>query len=280
MSPTTSSLEAPPLKNPCASYEGNGLTSRTSVKVNLYQAEKGAGINFILPGYKDGDKPKVVEAISKNVVCTTRNTALGIGKQRVCFVEHILCAFALCQIEDMYVEVLGYELPMGNGSADFWIDLLEENGLSAKTAPKPTHTISQPVAVTRGTSSVIAYPSEKFQVTYLMDLNHPQIGRIWKSWSIDEDIRTISDARTFGSLPEHMLLGFEKNVVSYTKDGFTMPLQSTDEPVRHKLLDLIGDLILTGVNPLHLGASFVSIKGGHAIDVEMANELSKFITKI
>ena len=279
MSPTTS-IKAPELKNPVASFTGQGLTSRQSVTVNLYKAEKGKGINFLLPGYKDGDDTAVVKAVAENVVSTTRNTALGIGKQRVCFVEHILCAFALCQIEDMYIEVQGYELPMGNGSADFWITLLEENGLASKTPPKPTHTISQPVAVTRGTSSVIAYPANIFQATYLMDLNHPQIGRVWKSWSADQDIRTISDARTFGSLLEHVALGFEKNVVSYTKDGFTMPLNSPDEPVRHKMLDLIGDLILTGVNPLHLGASVVSIKGGHAIDVEMANELVKYITKI
>ena len=108
----------------------------------------------------------------------------------------------------------------------------------------------------------------------MMELNHPKVGRTWKSWSAGEDIRLISDARTFGSLPEHVLLGFEKDVVSYTKDDFTMPLRSPDEPVRHKLLDLIGDLILSGINPLLVKASFVSIKGGHTIDVEMARKLS------
>lgn len=277
---STTSYKAPELENPILSFTGDGLISKSSITVNLYKAKVGEGLNFVVPARDEKDDKIVIKAHHESVVSTTRNTALGIGKQRVCFVEHILCAVALAQINDLYIEVSGTELPMGNGSADFWVDLFEQNGLLAKEPAKLTHTISQPVIVHRGTSSVIAYPSEKFQATYLMDLDHPRIGRVWKSWSSDEDIRIISDARTFGSLPEHQLLGLEKNVVSYTKDGFTMPLNSPDEPVRHKLLDLIGDLILTGVNPLQLGINVISIKGGHAIDVDMARELSKFITKI
>lgn len=70
------------------------------------------------------------------------------------------------------------------------------------------------------------------------------------------------------------MLGLENDVVSLTADGFTQPLRFEDEPVRHKLLDLVGDLALSGVNPLKFKAKFISIKGGHELDVEMAKRLA------
>lgn len=286
--PKSPSATAPSLElgKPLTTYTGKGLTSRRSVTVNLYKAEAGAGINFILPkygtdNYESYDKSGeiVLKAHHKNVINTIRNTAIGKGKQRLCFVEHILCAVALCGQEDLYIEVLGYELPMGNGSADLWVELLEKSGLK-KPIPEARYTISRPIVVENNGRSVLAYPSDKFTVSYLMEHSHPKIGRIWKSWSRDESIEAITDARTFGSLPEHQLLGFENDVNSFTKDDFTMPLRFKDEPVRHKILDVIGDLILCGVNPVLINANFVSIKGGHALDVRMARELEKVLVPI
>lgn len=99
------------------------------------------------------------------------------------------------------------------------------------------------------------------------------IGKTWQSWSAKSDVRDISDARTFGSEKEHSVLGIT-DVVSITESGFSKELRWKDEPVRHKLLDLLGDLVLAGVNPLRWKARFISIKGGHEMDVEMARKLS------
>jgi UDP-3-O-[3-hydroxymyristoyl] N-acetylglucosamine deacetylase len=73
------------------------------------------------------------------------------------------------------------------------------------------------------------------------------------------------------------MLGLDKDVVSMTEDGFTMDLRFQDEPVRHKLLDLVGDLMLMGTNPLKLKARFISIKGGHEMDVDMARRLQALV---
>ena len=263
-----------------ASLEGMGLTSRQAVKVNLYKRQPGEGLAFILvPNGMEAEAESgnsdrlVVTAHVDSVISTTRNTALGEGKIRVCFVEHILCALALCNVDDLYIEVLGPELPMGNGSCDLWFDLLAESGLS-KPLPEPDLELDAPIILRHKDRILMALPSDKFSVTYLLEMDHPKIGRIWRTWKHGDDLEAVTTARTFGSLMEHQLLGFDKDVVSFTKDDFTMPLQTPDEPVRHKLLDMIGDLMLCGVNPLRIKADFISIKGGHAIDVEMAGKLS------
>ncbi|MEZ4542905.1 MAG: UDP-3-O-acyl-N-acetylglucosamine deacetylase [Cyanobacteriota/Melainabacteria group bacterium] len=96
-----------------ASLEGMGLTSRQAVKVNLYKRQPGEGLAFILvPNGMEAEAESgnsdrlVVRAHVDSVISTTRNTALGEGKIRVCFVEHILCALALCNVDDLYIEVL------------------------------------------------------------------------------------------------------------------------------------------------------------------------------
>ncbi len=276
--PQTTSNSIPILENPAATLTGQGLTSRQPVRVNLYRADKGSGIYFILSpgGFENADTEErlMVKAHADSVISTTRNTALGEGKVRVCFVEHILCALALAGIEDMYIEVLGPELPMGNGSCDLWIELLKESNL-LNPIPEPSIELNQPIILKDGQRSLMALPSDRFSVTYLLDMKHPKIGKMWGSWSHGEDMNLVAEARTFGPLIEHQMLGFDKDVVSYTNDDFTMPLKSPDEPVRHKLLDVIGDLMLCGVNPLAIKADFISIRGGHAIDVEMAKRLKE-----
>jgi UDP-3-O-[3-hydroxymyristoyl] N-acetylglucosamine deacetylase len=110
-----------------------------------------------------------------------------------------------------------------------------------------------------------------------MDWNHPMIGKRWHSWSPEQGIDELTVCRTFGSMKEHQMLGLADDVVSMTDDGFSKPLHFADEPVRHKLLDLIGDLALVGFNPLRLKARFISIKGGHEMDVELVKNLATLL---
>ena len=107
-----------------------------------------------------------------------------------------------------------------------------------------------------------------------MDWNHPAIGKQWHTWEPSADHSEIAEARTFGSMQEHELLGITEEVVSLTANGFSQPLRWPNEPVRHKILDLIGDLALVGVNPLSWRGRFISVKGGHEMDVELARALA------
>ncbi|OPZ87932.1 MAG: UDP-3-O-(3-hydroxymyristoyl) N-acetylglucosamine deacetylase [bacterium ADurb.Bin425] len=258
-----------------ASFKGPGLTSKQEVLVEIFGAAKGTGIVFLLPDGQ-GDVVKV-PARADMVVNTLRNVVLGVDRIRLCIVEHFLCAAVLWGLDDAYVYVDGPEMPLGDGSSEFWIRLFEASGI-ARGAVSADLELKETITVERGDRSLIAIPAEKFSVTYLMDWKHPLIGQKWQSWDSSRDIKDIYENRTFGMLQEHKMLGLDKDVVSLTDDGFTMPLKHPDEPVRHKLLDLIGDLALVGVNPLRIKARFISIKGGHEMDVDIAGKLRKSLS--
>lgn len=259
-------------------YEGQGLTSKQPIKVVLKQEEPGHGIVFRLCGDFTDGIPVDVPAQASFVVNTLRNVTLGLESVRLCIVEHILCACVLWGLDNVLVEINGPELPLGDGSAKFWLDLFESAGWNRKEITADIE-LSEPVICKNGDRLLLAIPDNSCSFNYMMDWNHPMIGKIWQSWSDKENPREIADARTFGSMQEHQLLGLVDQVVSFTPDGFSEELRYKDEPVRHKILDLIGDLVLAGVNPLRWKARFISIKGGHELDVEMAKKLASLVEK-
>jgi UDP-3-O-[3-hydroxymyristoyl] N-acetylglucosamine deacetylase len=248
-----------------------GLTSKKDIKTIVYEAKPGTGIIFAID--KDGAEPVILPAVAKSVVNTLRNVTIGDGAgTRLCIVEHLLAAVSLWGLEDLVVAIDGPELPLGDGSADIWTQALISANIESRavTADK---VLKAPYVVSKGDRILMAIPDEKFSVTYLMDWNHPMIGKRWQSWSSDQKIEELSICRTFGSMKEHQMLGLADDVVSMTEDGFSKPLHFSDEPVRHKLLDLIGDLALVGFNPLRIKARFISVKAGHEMDVELVKGL-------
>lgn len=252
-----------------AVFTGRGITSRKDVRVECELKDPGHGIVFNVGGTR-------IDANADNVVNTLRNVTLGKDGTRLCIVEHILCAAALYGLDDLLINVDGPEIPLGDGSAKFWIETFE----SAGWQPKPTQatrTLSETITCAKGDRALIAVPDDQFSVTYLLDWNHPSIGKCWQTWSPATASNEISHARTFGSMAEHQMLGIADEVVSLTADGFSQPLRWPDEPVRHKLLDLVGDLVLAGVNPLSWKARFISIKGGHELDVQLAKRLRQLL---
>ncbi|MBI2810365.1 MAG: UDP-3-O-acyl-N-acetylglucosamine deacetylase [Candidatus Melainabacteria bacterium] len=261
-----------------ASFSGRGLTSKQAIQVDLKAAPKNSGITFNVLSTKTNSYVEI-GANANNVVNTLRNVVLGKDGTRLCIVEHFLAAATLWGLEDLDVTVAGPEMPLGDGSAQIWTDLFEKAGLKRNT-PTSTIELKEPIVLTKGDRSLLALPDTKFSVHYMMDWNHPCIGKRWQSWEPSQDPSEITIARTFGMLKDHQMLGLENDVISLTADGFTMPLHFEDEPVRHKLLDLVGDLALCGINPLKIKAKFISIKGGHEIDVEMAKRLSAILPKV
>lgn len=258
-------------------FTGPGTSSRRPVKIDVFTGKPGSGINFLgATTGADGKESKKVSipARADYVVGTLRNVVLGMDGARVCFVEHILAAVALWGAPDLVIEVNGPEIPLGDGSATFWIKLFESSGYK-RQVPRPAFALKEPLVVAKSGKQVIALPADSFSITYLMDWQHPAIGKRWCTWAAKDPIEQIADARTFGSQSEQEMLGLSDNFVNLTADGFSKPLRYEDEPVRHKLLDLLGDLVLCGVNPLAIKAQFISIKGGHELDVQLARGLVK-----
>ncbi len=260
-----------------ASFSGRGLTSKQPIQVDIKTAPKNSGITFHVLSSKTNQYVEI-KACADNVVNTLRNVVLGKDGTRLCIVEHFLAATTLWGVEDLSVYVAGLEMPLGDGSAALWTDLFEKAGMQP-SPPQSTIELKEPIILTRGDRTLMALPDTKFSVQYMMDWNHPKIGKRWQSWDVGQNPAEITRARTFGTLKDHQMLGLENDVISLTADDFTMPLHWEDEPVRHKMLDLVGDLALCGINPLRIKAKFVSIKGGHEIDVEMAKRLAAALPK-
>lgn len=254
------------------SVEARGLTSKAVIKTSVHEAKPGTGLVFLV----ESPKSTTVEiaATTANVVNTLRNVTLGGSGIRLCIVEHLLAALSLFGLPDALIETDGLELPLGDGSADIWLKSIKDAGI-ARRGIKADVPLSAPCVVTRGDRSLIAVPDEKFSITYLMDWDHPAIGKKWYSWSPEMPLAEIGVARTFGSMKEHKLLGLENDVVSLTETGFSKELHFDNEPVRHKVLDIVGDLTLIGFNPFRLKARIISIKGGHEMDVELVKQLEK-----
>jgi UDP-3-O-[3-hydroxymyristoyl] N-acetylglucosamine deacetylase len=254
-------------------FTGKGMTSRQQVSVDVKAGNPGCGVRFFVRNPKTADEFVELPAHASTVVNTLRNVTLGKDGVRLCIVEHFLAAISLWGLEDLDVTVDGPELPLADGSANFWIDLLQNSSIPRQTDSLARLDLKEPISIDKGDRSLVAIPDTKFSVTYLMDWDHPAIGKRWQTWDQSKPVSDIADARTFGMLNEHQMLGLTEDVVSLTADGFTHPLRFPDEPVRHKLLDLIGDLTLIGINPLRVNARFISIKAGHELDVQMANKL-------
>lgn len=253
------------------SYRGFGTTSKQPVNVAVYTNASGSGIQFVLPDTKNNTLVKI-PALAKNVVNTLRNVTIGSGTTRLCLVEHFLAAVAFCDLFDIDVLVEGPELPLGDGSAQLWLDLLAQAGFLPKSHERK-YKLTEMISINKGDRQLIALPAAEFSITYLMDWNHPAIGKRWSKFTCGQPVSDIAGARTFGSQKEHDLLGIGGEAVSLTETGFSKPLHFEDEPVRHKLLDLFGDLVLSGINPSSIQAQFISIKGGHEMDVELAKKL-------
>jgi UDP-3-O-[3-hydroxymyristoyl] N-acetylglucosamine deacetylase len=257
-------------KNLSVKYCGRGLTSKQNVNVEIVLQAPGHGIVFQLPSREGFVK---VPALASHVVNTMRNVTLGIERDRICLVEHLLCAVSLWGLDDLLITVDGPEVPLGDGSASMWIDLFEQASWPQRK-PEIKHVLKEPIILQKGDRILMALPDVSFSAHYMIDWPHPLIGKRWQSFDEKTAINDIASARTFGSLAEHKLLGLDGQVVSFTADAFDMPLRFADEPVRHKVLDLIGDLRLSGVNPLSIAARFISVKAGHEMDVEMARKLA------
>jgi UDP-3-O-acyl-N-acetylglucosamine deacetylase len=260
-------------------FEGRGLTSKQNVALKIERRESGHGIVFRIPDRKAAAESAAfvdIPARAASVVNTLRNVTLGAGANRLCLVEHILGAVALWGLEDLFIEVSGPEIPLGDGSAIFWLELLSSSGWPKNQVPCDLE-LKEAIVVKKGDRMLMAVPDDKFSINYMMDWDHPLIGKRWQSFVSGQDPHEIANARTFGTLQEHKMLGLEDESVSLTADGFSKELRFVDEPVRHKMLDLLGDLVLAGVNPQRWQARFISIKGGHEMDVELSRRLAALL---
>ncbi|MBI3590329.1 MAG: UDP-3-O-acyl-N-acetylglucosamine deacetylase [Candidatus Melainabacteria bacterium] len=249
---------------------GKGLFSKEEVTVSINKIEGGSGITFVI------NKEKIPGIVS-NVSNSNRNTVLTEGNESICLVEHFLAACSLLGIDGLEVITDKNELIFDDGSALHWYKAFSEAGLSTKIFEK--YDLKETIFCKNGEKEIIAIPHNGFKVSYFMDWNHPALGRLWASWQQTDGVEKLLRARSFATKEENDFFGVSDRLLTLEKDNFNKKLHELLEPLYHKILDIIGDLRLCGVNPLEINMHVIGFKSGHALNVELARELKDILSK-
>jgi UDP-3-O-[3-hydroxymyristoyl] N-acetylglucosamine deacetylase len=262
------------------SCTGIGLHGGAPVQLTLRPARADTGIVFVRT---DRPQPVEIPARAAAVRSTRFATTLAHGEAAVGTVEHLLAAFYGLSIDNARVEVDGPELPVMDGSAASFVYLIRSAGIYRQRELRGELRVRRPIEVREGRRWIRVEPARRFQVSYAIDFAHPAIGRQQLSaMEIDPAWfeREISAARTFGFLDDVRALwgaGFARggsldNTVVLDEEQPVNPsgLRWPDEFVRHKVLDLFGDLALLG---LRIRGHVHVERGGHAMHLRLVSTL-------
>ena len=262
------------LVNPVVRH-GVGLHSGQTTKVTLRPTDR-PGFYIRFP---EGAEPirLAPDQVRDSQLCTT----LDLGERRVATVEHLLAALAGCGLSHAEIELEGDEVPLLDGSALGWVEAIAEVGLQGASSPRPSvPVLEEPLVRHRGGSVITATPSDQFQLIGVIDFPQMAIGRQQFSIALTPQgfVDEIAPARTFGFRNQIEQLraagliqggALDNALVCDGDHWLNPPLRFADEPVRHKLLDLIGDLALVGFPR----AQVLVYRGSHGLHTDLASAL-------
>ncbi|MFZ2446206.1 MAG: UDP-3-O-acyl-N-acetylglucosamine deacetylase [Syntrophobacteraceae bacterium] len=250
---------------------GIGLHSGLKMSMRLKPAAAGHGIRF---RRMDVCNCPTIPAHYHRVVNTFQATTIGFEGVLVSTIEHLMAALYASGVDNVLVEVNGPEVPIFDGSSGPYLKMIERAGFRELDAVRNYLAIEKPILIRDGDSYIKASPCDHFRVRYIIDFPHPMIGKQELTWSPENGSfgREIAEARTFGFLKDVRKLqtmgliqgGSLANAVVFSEDDLLNVggFRYADECVRHKILDFIGDLALTG---MHVLGEFEVRKAGHGL---------------
>jgi UDP-3-O-[3-hydroxymyristoyl] N-acetylglucosamine deacetylase len=257
---------------------GVGLHSAAPVKVTVKPAPAYTGYLFRRVDLNDFEIPAAPQYVTHVSYATT----LMKSGVMIATVEHLLSALLGCGVDNAFIEVDSLEVPILDGSGRPWVELIEQVGVVALEAPRAYLRVLKRVEVNEQNRTMSIEPADEFRITCQIDFKHPLIGVQQRALSFHagEYAREIAPARTFGFVEELELLkqnglargGSLENAIALTADGMlnSEPLRFADEFVRHKMLDIIGDLALCGLPILgHVRAT----RSGHGLHTMLLSNL-------
>jgi len=259
------------------SFEGIGLHTGCYSKVRLKPAPRDTGIIFIRP-----DKDITIKASVGSVTDTAFSTTLGYDGVKIRTVEHLLAALSGIGIDNLIVEVNGPEIPILDGSSIELINIILKGGTAKQGKKRPYILIKKPIVFADGHAEIFALPYNGRRITYRIHFNHHLLGEQKLSLELTEENfkMKIAPARTFGFLKDVEYLmtnefargGSFDNTIILGKDDIlnSSGLRFKDEFVRHKILDLIGDLSLSGF-PIY--GHIIASKSGHTTNLKFLKKL-------
>ena len=264
---------------------GVGLHSGLLTHVRVLPEVAGRGRYFVRV-----DLPELPEIPARCdcVQQTVLSTELAKAGVTVRTVEHLLAALAAMGVDNVRIELDGPEVPLLDGSALGWVEAIAQSGLINQHQPRQQCHLQEPIWVRQDDAFVAELPAPKLRFTYGIDFDVSAIGNQWYSWSPDQEnfAEAIAPARTFGlvhQIEQLRSIGLIKggsldNALVCGEQGWlNPPLRFSNEPVRHKLLDLVGDLSLLGTFPL---AHFLAYKASHHLHTQLTQLLAQAILSI
>jgi UDP-3-O-[3-hydroxymyristoyl] N-acetylglucosamine deacetylase/3-hydroxyacyl-[acyl-carrier-protein] dehydratase len=268
-----------------ASFNGTSLHTGEKVSLKLHPAPINHGIKF---KRKDLQDEPTIDATIDNLKTVERATTIGEGPVRVHTVEHVLAALSGMDVDNAIVEMDANEPPIGDGSAQPYIDLIKRAGVTAQEEPRKFFDVREPMHVESKTGALLVLlPDEKFRISCTQAGPNNRFAQ-YLSMEVTPAIfeREIGPARTFvyyedvEPLMEKNLIkgGSLENAIVVRGEAVLSkePLRFADEFVRHKILDIIGDLALIG---RRIRGHVVAVKPGHAVNADLARALAREQTR-
>ncbi|MBQ3442201.1 MAG: UDP-3-O-[Selenomonadaceae bacterium] len=257
---------------------GVGLHSGKEVRLELKSADVDSGIIFMRTDLID--RPKI-HATAANVTATLRATTLEEGGAKVFTIEHLMSSLNACGVDNCLVAINAEEPPVLNGNSIDFFKMIKAAGVVEQDKERKVIRVEKIYRVDgeEGKRFVMALPYDGFRVSFVSVNPHPLIGIQYGDYEITEDIyeREIAPARTIAYEKEIDTLramglglgGTFENVIVYNDEGWLNKLNYPDELVRHKILDVIGDMRLAGIVKCHIVAS----ASGHALNTQLAKKI-------
>jgi UDP-3-O-[3-hydroxymyristoyl] N-acetylglucosamine deacetylase len=256
--------------------EGIALHSGDPVRLRLRPAPPGAGVVFVRADLNGAQIP----ATLRHQAPSFYSTVLRYEEASVGTVEHLMAALSALLVDDVTVEVDGPEVPILDGSSAPFVDLIRAAGLVDQPQRRDYLTLTRPVKIAHEDKRIAAYPCREYRVTYGIDFDHPVLGHQELSvslWRPDAFADKLAPARTFTFEKDVEALrsrglalgGSLDNAIVLGEDGILndQALRFPDEFVRHKILDLTGDLALVG---RALRAHVIAYRAGHDMHLRLA----------
>ena len=262
------------------SFSGVGLHTGNLTTITFRPAPPDSGVTF----YRvDLPNRPGIKADIDHVVDVSRGTTIGLNGVKVHTVEHVLAAIAGLAIDNLAIEVDGNETPAGDGSALPFMNTLKKAGMVEQDAERRFVRITQPVYYKDGDATLSVLPSDDLRVTMTIAYDHVAVGTQYASYTITPEVfeQEIAPARTFCFLRDVKMLqeqglvkggSLEVAVVIGDEAILNDDLRFPDEPVRHKILDLLGDMYLLG-RPIK--GHVVGVKSGHAKHAGFTRQIKK-----
>jgi UDP-3-O-acyl N-acetylglucosamine deacetylase len=256
-----------------ATLAGRGLHTGEPCEITLLPAEPNTGVVFVT---EKGEVPALLAYVSD----TNRGTTLRKDSAEVHTVEHLLAALAGLWVDNVYIKIRGPEVPAGDGSALPFVRLIESAGIREQKAEAKIISLDMPLQIGDSSKGISASRADVLAISVAISYQHELIGEQSLKLEISPAVfeREVAPARTFctsGEIQTILSQGLGKggavdNVVIVYDDYYSVPLRFKDEFVRHKMLDLIGDISLLGAR-LHADVS--AVKPSHSLNIAFVNEI-------